>query len=320
MKRWQGFVLRATGWLGAGGLLWILKYPDGSGFSLERSDIIIIVLANTAVFGSLIWLATRRQLLLRLGLLGILLALRLAHPVGGWVHGFWNFSPAPWIYQLYYLQYLFIVIPGTIIGDFLWQWQATEAPELPAAKNKIHAQVLLFPAMVILLLVGMQARWLVGTTLGALVLGIIGGFLVRNPQTPTENFLRTPFFWGFYWLVLGLVFEPFEGGIKKDHPTLSYYFITTGLAIFILQTLFILIDLLRLRWLNLLVLNGQNPMLAYVGFANFIWPILALTGLEPIILQVTTAPWTGFLRGLAYTLLLAWFTGLLTKKKIFWRT
>ena len=31
--------------------------------------------------------------------------------------------------------------------------------------------------------------------------------------------------------MLGLVFESYEGGIKKDHPTLSYYFITSGLAI-----------------------------------------------------------------------------------------
>jgi len=322
LKRWQNLTLRISGWMGAGLLLWQLKYPDGTGFSLHRSDIILIVLTNVAVFGSLIWLATRRQMRLRLGLLGILIGFRLVHPEAGWVHWLWNFSPAPWIYQLYYLQYLFIVIPGTIIGDFLVEWQSTRAvnPALPAVRIKINTQALLLPVIVLLLLVGLQTRWLVGTTILALALGVAGLCLVCQPRTDTDKFLQTLFHWGFYWLVLGLIFEPFEGGIKKDHPTLSYYFVTTGLSIFILQMFFILIDLFRKPWFNLLVLNGQNPMLAYVGFANFIWPVLALTGLEPVILRWTTAPWSGFLRGLAYTLILGWLTAFITQRKIFWRT
>lgn len=322
LKRWQAIGVRAFGWISVVVLLWWLKYPDGSGFSLHRSDIIIIVLTNMAVFGSLIWLATRRQILWRLGVLGILLALRLAHPVEGWVHWLWNFSPAPWIYKLYYLQYLLIVIPGTIIGDQILQWQAGVAnqADFSTSRRKLYAQVFLLSVLVVVLLVGMQARWLVGTTLAALILGLAGILLVRNTNSPTEYFLRSLFYWGFYWLVLGLVFEPFEGGIKKDHPTLSYYFVTAGLSIFILQIFFILIDLQKKRWFNLLVLNGQNPMIAYVGFANFIWPILALTGLETIILQLTATPWLGFLRGLLYTLLLARLTGFLTRQKVFWRT
>lgn len=320
LKHWQKWTLRISGWLGAGLLLWLLKYPDGTGFSLHRSDIILIVLTNVAVFGSLIWLATRRQLLVRLAVLGILLALRLAHPEGGWVDKIWNFSPAPWIYQLYYLQYLFIVIPGTIVGDFLVAWQSENDTEVPAVRERYLAQARILLVIVIFLLVGLQARWLATTTSLVLALGLFGFFLVRQPGTPTEKFLQTLFHWGFYWLMLGLVFEAFEGGIKKDHPTLSYYLVTTGMSIFILFLLFICIDVKRKPWFNLLVKNGQNPMLAYVGFANFIWPILALTGLEPIILRGTAAPWPGFLRGLAYTLILGWLTAFVTQSKIFWRT
>jgi hypothetical protein len=46
----------------------------------------------------------------------------------------------------------------------------------------------------------------------------------------TEQLFRSIFQWGTFWLILGFFFEAYEGGIKKDHPTMSYYFVTTGLA------------------------------------------------------------------------------------------
>jgi hypothetical protein len=98
--RWT---IRLAGWAGAALFLALARYPGGGGFSLRRSDIIIIVLANMAVFGGLIWLVTRDHLLARLGIIGLLLAMRLCNmplPLGGWVSDYWDFSPAPWIYKL----------------------------------------------------------------------------------------------------------------------------------------------------------------------------------------------------------------------------
>ena len=83
-----------------------------------------------AVFGSLLWWLTRNNLLLRLGVLGVLVAIRLSnmpHPIEGWVSDIWRWSPVPWIYRLYYQQYLFIVVPGTIVGDLLLQWMRGDA-------------------------------------------------------------------------------------------------------------------------------------------------------------------------------------------------
>lgn len=51
---WARLGCRGVGWAGAASLLALLRYPDGSGFSLERSDIIIVVLANVAISGSLL--------------------------------------------------------------------------------------------------------------------------------------------------------------------------------------------------------------------------------------------------------------------------
>ena len=83
--------------------------------------------------------------------------------------------------------------------------------------------------------------------------------------------------------MLGLFFEPYEGGIKKDRATMSYYFVTAGCAICLLIGFSILIDVFRRkRWVQLLIENGQNPMIAYAGINNLVIPVLALTTAEQI--------------------------------------
>ena len=90
---------------------------------------------------------------------------------------------------------------------------------------------------------------------------------------------------------------------------------------FILIFTFIISEVFhKQKYLGLLIANGQNPMIAYVGFANLIWPVLALSGLEKIILELTVTPWLGFLRGVIYTVILAYIVRFLTNQRIFWRT
>ncbi len=321
--------IRSAGWLAAIIFCVFVKYPDGSGFSLGRSDIIIIVLTNMAVFGSLVWMFTRENLLLRLGVLGIIFAIRLSNmptPTEGWVHDLWMASPLPWIYQLYYLQYLCIIIPGTIAGDLILQWTRRDLSQKNSgAKNwplfQYTAILLTMVSLLFVVLIGLKARWLMETTLLAFALCFIGWLLLQHPLNETEKLFQKLFHWGIYWLVLGLIFEPWEGGIKKDHPTLSYYFVTSGLAICVFIGFSILIDVWnQKRWLRLLIDNGQNPMIAYAGINNFITPILALTGGGTLLTHFATTPWRGFWKGAIITLLMALVVSFLTRKKIFWRT
>jgi hypothetical protein len=144
---------------------------------------------------------------------------------------------------------------------------------------------------------------------------------MKNPNSSTERLYQELFYWAIYWLVLGLFFEPYEGGIKKDKATLSYYFVTSGLAICTIIFFSIIIDVFKKKkWVQLLIDNGQNPMIAYAGVNNFIIPILSLTGLMKLLNMMAITPWLGFLKGLIITILLALFVSLCTRLKIFWRT
>ncbi len=325
-NKWLRFGIRLIGWIAAFALLFNLKYPDGSGFSLYRSDIIIVVLTNMAVFGSFVWLFTRSNLLVRIGILGILIAIRLSNmqvQIDGWVAQIWNYSPAPWIYRLYYLQYLFIVIPGTIAGDIILKWMKSKEEDTNKRWTNLQYIFIAFLMFffVFELLVGLYNRWLIETTLLTFLLLILTYYLMKNATTQTEKLYKELFLWAIYWLVLGLFFEPYEGGIKKDKATMSYYFVTSGLAICTIIFFSIIIDVFKKqKWVQLLIDNGQNPMIAYAGVNNFIIPVLSLTGLMSLLNTAAVTPWLGFLKGLIITFLLALFVSLCTRLKIFWRT
>lgn len=300
-----------------------LTYTKGSGFLLSRSDIIILVLANVALFGSIIWLFTKDNLLIRLSVLAFLLAFRITHNIeGSWTGFIWNLTPVPEIYKFYFLQYLFIVIPGTIAGDLFFKWMKS-SPEENESESKANYVYLflLCVGIIILNLFGLYSRQLTFNLIGNIVLLSVGLFLLKNSKSQLLDLYRKLFSWGAFFLLLGLTFESFEGGIKKDPSTLSYYLVTSGLAFMALISFSVISDYWKKsQYINLLIENGQNPMIAYIAGSNFVMPILALTGLSTILNYLLINPWLGFLKGLIFTLLAALVTSFFTKKKIFWRS
>ncbi|MDP3444359.1 MAG: DUF5009 domain-containing protein, partial [Ignavibacteria bacterium] len=303
-------------------LLYPLTFSNGSGFSLNRSDIIILVLANTAFFGSLIWILTRSNIMLRVGILAFLLALRLTQNIeGSYNFWLWNYSPFPWLYKLYYLQYLFIVIPGTIAGDLIHKWiQVTEEQNLEN-KNKLGLIAFIMLSIVIVTVIGLFNRQIVSTLIFDSLL-LTGAYIILLREDSNYfKLIKNLTSWGTYWLILGFFFEAFEGGIKKDKSTLSYYFITSGLAFFIYNMLTILIDRFEFsNKLRLLIANGQNPMIAYIAGSHILMPLFALTSLNIILQKIFFTPWLGVLKGATFTLLVALITAFFTNKKLFWRT
>lgn len=334
--------ITVSGWIACLIMISQLSY-GGEGFLLTRSDPILMVLANMSVFGSLAWLMTRSNWQLRTGLLGLLIALQFASSSAGWVQQLWRFSPAPWIFQFYYWKYLFVVIPGTIAGDIILRSAQSKkilsdidfgnvsgnasGSALEEVASRSWSQQQLFQigvsmlVLCLVLLVGLQARWVWQTVVISGILCLVISLLFKHPNHVLEQQLQQFYQWGVYWLALGLCFEPFQEGIKKTPSTYSYYFITTAIALFLLITFTILSQYFRQQgWFQLLVENGQNPMIAYVAFANLLWPILELSGIEAWVLEHTATPIMGVIKGVVYTLPIALLTSFLTRRKFFWKT
>jgi hypothetical protein len=307
-------------------LLSLVNYPDGSGFKLKRFDIIIAVLAEVSVFGSLIWLFTRKNLLLRLGIMALVVAIRLSHNSGeGFVKDLAMLQPSGWVVNVHFLKYLLIVIPGTIAGDIILKMMKTDTQVINETFEKYKTGAtflaLFMVGFIVLSPVTLYNRWVWQGFIGGITLCVASWVILKEMKGGYYDLLKEVFLWGTFWFILGFMLEPFEGGIKKDHSTISYYFLTSGLGLFFIIFASIIIDFFRKKsYLSLLIDSGQNPMIAYAGGNNIITPIIGIFGIQTLLNTWFTTPFLGFLRGFLFTLALAYIVKLFTKYKVFWRS
>lgn len=145
--------------------------------------------------------------------------------------------------------------------------------------------------------------------------------MLRKVKTLNVLLWRNLFVAGAYLLMLGLFFEAFEGGIRKDHSTYSYYFVTSGLAFMVLIFFSIACDFFEWnKYSRFLVMSGQNPMIAYVSSSMLIMPLLNITGVASYLSVFDSNPWLGFLKGVIITALVALVAMFFTRIKWYWRT
>ena len=130
-------------------LLLLLYRALGVDVNLYRSDIIILILANVVVAGSFLWWLTRRKPGLRMGLVVLLVALKLAAAVpGSWTESVWNATFAPWLYHTEFLQYLCIVLPGSVAGELIARWLARKGTAAPTASTDLSVTAAVAPHFV----------------------------------------------------------------------------------------------------------------------------------------------------------------------------
>ncbi len=316
-------------------------------FSVHKNDIIILVLANMALFGAIIWLFTRNNLYQRLAILTLYFAVRFTHSeTDSWNQMIWDFNLLQFFgeylpglsnalqqigidvnktifYHPEYLKYLMIVIPGTIAGDLLY----TGLREKISYDRQPLQSV--FPVMAAILFLnialnlwGLLSRnidfvWIMNILSVSLLLWLSGKGKFRHLQQ-----YRKILNWSVFWLLLGLFFETFERGIKKDPSTISYFFMTSGLSGFAMIIFSILQPLLIPgRLMGFISQTGMNPMVGYVAATFFVMPVLCFLQILPWIDQWYLAwPWAGLLRGIVLTTLTILVTVYSVRWKFYWKT
>jgi predicted acyltransferase len=326
MPAWGHYAVKAGGYLIAVVMLLTVRYADGKSVNLNYSNIIILLLANMAVFGSLIYIYTKKYRWARIAVLPFVMAILVSSSdvfAGSWQKALFNFSPFPWLYQFTFLKYLFIVIPGTVAGEFLYDWFSTaiEKPSVKKDRGRAIALSVLAFLLIVENLYGLFSRHLVFNILVSVVLIIAGGILLSQQHSAFGILWKRLFLMGAVLLLLGLFFEAFEGGIRKDDATFSYFFVTSGLACMALIFFSVVCDFLGCsRVVSFLTLSGQNPMIAYVGADMVVYPVAKIFGVLPVFFAWCAHGWWGLFQGVVVTALVTMITVYFSKKKWFWRT
>ncbi|MFM8711720.1 MAG: DUF5009 domain-containing protein, partial [Sphingomonadales bacterium] len=287
-------------------LLARLPFHKGAGFDLYKSDIILMVLANMAFVGLLLYYFTAHRPLLRVLILPMVAAIILSarEPADNPVKAFFYFNQIAgfkfdWLYKFYFLKYLFIVIPGTLAGE----WMLTDSWREPLKARPVmqwvygSTVVLLLMGFLYLLLYRQQPASLQGVSIWILFFlsTVLLYFVFRNTsQRSVKDMMRT----GWILLFIGLLLEPYEGGIKKDPSTFSYYLVCSGFAFLLLPLFrFLSAQVMGSYLLAPLIDIGKNPMLAYVAGSLLVLPVLSLTGIKVYWDELIHSPWQGLLKG-----------------------
>lgn len=326
MPDWAHTLIKVSAYGVAVIMMVTTSYADGRTFSLFSSNIIILLLANMAIFGSIIYIFTMHKRWIRIGVLLLLMAILLGSTVdGSWTQAVFQFTPLPWMYRFDYLKYLLIVIPGSIAGEYLMEWmksrQETDSSSSPQYRKMSIVLMALTISIIVFNLYGLFTRMLTVNLLFTVVLLLIGKWIFIRPTEGIALLWKKLFNAGAYLLLLGLCLEPFQEGIKKDPATFSYFFVTSGLAFMALLFLSIVCDYFKcVRSTRFLVMSGQNPMIAYVVCDLFIMPLANIIGISSLLSYFQQNAWLGFLQGVILTGLSVLATMFFTKIKWFWRT
>ena len=290
---------------------------DYMGITLSRwnSDVIIMILANIAITGGMLWMFTKDNIRLRWLVLLFIIALKAlssyAPEALAWVPGLESIG---WFFSWGYLQYLVIALAGSIVGDKLLE-HSRSGETVKIDGHHLGAACIALAAM-FLQLWGLFTRQILADFIISAVLAVVFVLLTWKRR----NIMTWLGYFGFAFMLVGICFDPVDGGITKDYCNLSYMLTTTGMTA--LTGTFVLA--LELKW-NIkgrgLSGCGQNPMLAYTVTTFLISPIMAMCGIGPwLMAQGYSSPTWAMICGLTYTLLMVAVTCFFTRKKLFWRS
>lgn len=331
VPQWGRVAIKVASYGAAVAMLLTTSYASGRTFSLEFSNIIILILSNVALFAGVVYLVTSvkclrgRGRILRIMLFGALSLLVLGADVeGSWAAKIMHYSPVWWLLRFDYLRYLLILLPAMEAGEMLRESMKESAPAtLRNWRNDIWARVLAVAALVLIVgTLGTVQNHLIGlwAVVAAVALAVM---LVAswNISGAMGTLWRRLTLLAAVLLALGIMAEPLQGGIKKDPATVAYLFTTAALAVAALVALGVAVDYFGHRKASaFLWQSGQNPMVAYVACDLVVYPLLNITGGVALLWPLYSSPWLGALHGVILTAITVMITMLTTRLKWFWRT
>ena len=203
-----------------------------------------------------------------------------------------------------------------------YDWTAEQVKFATSPYRKMSIMLMILSVVIIISnLYGLYTRNLVVNLVVTVLLLLAGKCIFLRKVDGIALLWKKLFNAGAYLLLLGLCFEPFQDGIKKDPTTFSYFFVTSGLAFLALLFLSIVCDYFRcIKSTRFLVMSGQNPMIAYVVGDLLIMPLANILGIASLLSYFQQNAWLGFLQGAILTSLAVLVTMFFTKIKWFWRT
>ena len=314
---------RWMNWCGLGALIGYTALQSlwGVEVDLLRTNIIILILANMALFGTMIWWWTRSHIAWR----GVIIAGIAVWHLSGQVEGSWTqdllrMTGDEGLIRFEFLKYLCILLPGSIAGDVIYDMihQGTRVER--EQNTRVGAVAGILAVMFCGVMCGLYLRELWAVVLVVAVGSCVVGGLLQGLTTADAQMLRRLMTLSLVWMVVGLLAEPLEGGIKKDPATVGYFFITSALALWVVMMAWIAERHFgsRLKWIES---TGENPMMAYTAAGHLLMPIVTLVGLAPQVAQWSAAsPWCGVARGVAMCGLVVGVTVAFSRKKIVWKS
>lgn len=313
-------LLNLSGVILIGALAVFQEYVLGVPLSKSHSDIIIMILAYVALFGGLIWLVSRNSPSLRWL---ILIAISAVKALTAYAPQIFGFMPETgntwigWIFDWAFLQYLVIALAGSIAGDMILSAKKKAAANTATGSGTAGLWMAILALFtVVFQLWGLFTRHVAADMAVTVVSATVFILMTFRKRELWSDITAV----GYLLLITGIIFDPIDGGITKDHCNLSYLFTTSGMAA---MTTGFLICLESRHGIKSAILSecGQNPMIAYT-VTNFLTaPILSAAGILQLIdSRAAGSPFMGIVRGVVITGIMMAVTIFFTRKKIFWRS
>lgn len=291
--------------------------------SIFRSGIIIFLLSFLYLFGALIWLYTKDNLKMRLVIYVIILLFSVVTMYFSLPARLYAIKEIRWFFNIEYIYFLLILIPGTYIGDVL-----REKSKLPEGYNPVKnssasafIKIMMFTYLltfVIWMLVALFSDWNLYKMLFSASASLII-WLITKRAFPEHAFVSLI---ALVMIIAGGLFLFYEGAITKVPCTVSYCLFTTGLSIYLLM----ISDFISHKYPSSYFSRifggaGSNPLMSYITFGALVMPVFKLTGFIHIYIAAYPPgwPWIGVARAAAAVLLTMALVAFVSEKKLFWR-